>query len=232
MPLNRLYTFTTLMLLTSLIIVASSCKKDIDATTTSKCDYAPYSKGSRLTHTTTSSSLIETDTIVSDTIINGVGYVKALSTRLNSSGDTSIGTSFLRCDANGVYQKLANKSQIGITGVTDFTPIELQGIKLPASVGLAWQSDSFKFSTNQGINVATIYKMQITALGGSKTINGTVYANNLVTVQFKTISKTLTNGIARVDSSVVFNVFDKTYGIIERTQNGVVIRSLKTALIR
>ena len=234
MRLNRLFTFTTLTFLTGLLILASSCKKDISTTptVTSKCDYAPYSKGSKFTYTTSSASQIATDTITGDTTINGVGYAKVLSTGPSSSGTASVATSFIRCDANGTYN-LIDKAQVGAVGVTAFTPTVLQGIKLPASVGLAWKSDTLKYTTSQGVNVAVLYKMQITALGGSKTVNGTAYANNLVTVQIKTVTTISGSGFFSVDSSGVFSgVYDKTFGLIETAQNGTVSKSLKTALIK
>ncbi len=240
MRLNRLFTFTTLTLLTGLLILASSCKKDITtdapAIVTSKCDYAPYSKGSKFTYTN-GSNQVSTDTITGDTTINGVGYVKVLSTGPSSAGSASVATSFARCDANGTYQ-LIDKAQVGVIGVPNFTPTVLQALKLPASVGLAWQTDSLKYSIEQGgvaIKVAIVYKMRVTALGGSKTINGTAYANNLITVQQKLVTKSEYPSLnfTSVDSSNVFShVFDKTYGLIETSQNGTVSKSLKTAVIK
>jgi hypothetical protein len=239
MRLNRLFTLTTLTLLTGLLIMASSCKKDIttEATVTSKCDYAPYSKGSKFTYTAGTSGQIATDTITGDTTIGGVGYVKVLSTGPSSSGNPSVGTSFARCDANGTYQYIS-QAQVGGASVTNFTATVLQGIKLPASVGLAWQTDTLKYTVTANgtaINVGIVYKMQVTALGGSKTLNGTVYANNLVTIQQKLVTKSVYPSLnfTSIDSSNVFShVFDKTYGLIESSQNGTVSKSLKTAVIK
>jgi hypothetical protein len=241
MRLNRLFSFTTLTLLTGLLILASSCKKDIttDAPTTSKCDYAPYSKGSKFTFTTGTAGQIATDTITGDTTVGGVGYVKTLSTGPSTSGNPSVGLGLLRCDANGIYQYLG-QAQVGAAGVTNFTATVLQSLKLPASVGLAWKTDTLKYDVNTNgfvINVGVVYKMQVTALGGSKTVNGTAYANDLVTVQQKLVTKTVyppSFGLDPViDSSNVFKyVFDKTYGLIETTQNGSVSKALKTAVIK
>jgi hypothetical protein len=79
--------------------------------------------------------------------------------------------------------------------------------------------------------------MQVTALGGSKTVNGTAYANNLITIQQKLVTKTTyppsLGSISTIDSSNIYNyVYDKTYGLIETTQNGTVSKALKTAVIK
>jgi hypothetical protein len=149
MRLNRLFSFTTLTLLTGLLILASSCKKDIttDAPTTSKCDYAPYSKGSKFTFTTGTAGQIATDTITGDTTISGVGYVKAVSTGPSSGGSASVGTAFIRCDANGTYGYLG-QAQVGAAGVSGFTPTIIQSLKLPATVGLAWKTDTLKYNVD------------------------------------------------------------------------------------
>jgi hypothetical protein len=232
MRLNRLFQFTICALFIGVSIMVSSCKKDsTDATASSKCDYAPYSKGSKFVYSTTGTQ-VYTDTIIGDSTYNGKVYVKALSTGPSSGGNPSVATSLIRCDANGYYL-LIGAAQVGAVGLTGFTPKELQSIKLPASVGLAWKSDTIKYKTSQGADVAILYKMQITALGGTKTVNGTAYSNNLVTVQIKTFAATTVSGLSFVDSSLVTtNVFDKTFGLIETSQNGTVSKALKSAIIK
>ena len=213
----------------------SACKKDDVAgstSTSSKCDYSPYSVGSKFVYTTNTTQNA-TDTIIGDTTINGVGYVKLLTTGPSASGTSSSSVSFMRCDATGLYT-LLDKAQIGAIGATNFTAKEIQAIKLPASVGQAWKSDTIKYTTTQGVSVSVLYKMLVTAVGGSKVANGTTYSNGLVTVQFKVFSTINYPGIpALVDSSTITsNVFDKTVGYVEISQNGKILKSLKTATIK
>jgi hypothetical protein len=235
MQSNRFLQFMSCALVVSTLSLFSACTKDDVAgstSTTSKCDYAPYSVGSKFTYVvnTTQSA---TDSIIGDTTINGVGYVKLLSTGFSTAGNPSSSLAFVRCDASGVYT-LLDKAQVGAVGVANFTPKEIQSIKLPAVVGQAWKSDTIKYTTSQGITVAIFYKMLTTAVGGSKLANGTTYSNGLVTVQFKIFTATTFAGIpAIVDSSnITSNVFDKAVGYVEISQNGKVVKSLKTASIK
>jgi hypothetical protein len=235
MRLTRFLQFTACVFIASTLSLISACSKDDVAgstTTTSKCDYAPYSVGSKFTFVANGTQTA-TDTITGDTTINGVGYVKLLSSGPSTNGVASTSTNFVRCDASGVYT-LIDKGQIGGVGVGSFTAKEIQSIKLPASVGQAWKSDTIKYTTTQGISVATVYKMTTTAVGGSKVANGTTYSNGLVTVQFKVFTATIIPGIpAIVDSSTITsNVFDKAVGYVEISQNGKVVKSLKTASIK
>jgi hypothetical protein len=231
----RFVQFMSCALIVSTLSLFSACTKDDVAgstTTTSKCDYAPYSVGSKFSFVVNTTQAA-TDSIIGDTTINGVGYVKLLSTGFSTAGNPSTSISFVRCDASGVYT-LIDKAQVGAIGVVNFTSKEIQSIKLPASVGQAWKSDTIKYTTSQGITVANVYKMTTTALGGSKLANGTTYSNSLVTVQFKIVSTTTIAGIpAIVDSSTITsNVFDKAVGYVEISQNGKVVKSLKTASIK
>jgi hypothetical protein len=209
----------------------SACKKDSIAVVASvKCDYSPYAKGSKFVFSTNTQAFA-TDTLTGDTTINGVGYAKILSTGVSANGVPTKTMVFTRCDANGVYT-LLDKASVGGTDITNFTPKEIQSIKLPASVGSTWKSDTIKY-TASGINVAVLYKMTETAVGGSKLANGTTYSNGLITVQFKVYSTYTYLGTTTVDSSLVTNnVFDKTVGIVELVQNGTVIKSLKSSIIK
>jgi hypothetical protein len=233
MQLTRLYQFLSCALIIIIMTFVSACKKDDVATTTSsKCDYSPYSVGSKFVFTVNTTQTA-TDSIIGDTTINGVGYVKLLSTGFSTAGNPSSSLSFVRCDASGVYT-LLDKAQVGAVGVANFTPKEIQSIKLPASVGQAWKSDTIKYTTSQGVTVAIFYKMLTTAIGGSKIANGTTYSNGLVTVQFKVFTATSFAGIPTIidSSTITNNVFDKAVGYVEITQNGKVIKALKTASIK
>jgi hypothetical protein len=232
MQFKQLFQFTLCALSLGFFIVVSACKKDpTPAVTSSKCDYAPYSKGSKFVYSTTGSQ-VYTDTILGDSTLNGVVYSKVLSTGPSASGAPSSGTVLARCDTKGFYQ-LFDKLQVGAVGASNFTPKEVQAIKLPATVGLAWKSDTIKYKTSQNVDISIFYKMQVTAVGGSKTVNGTAYANSLVTVQIKTFTITGISGLTLIDSSlVVNNVFDKQFGLIESSQNGTAFKSLKTSVIK
>jgi hypothetical protein len=233
MRLKQLIQFTTCLFLMGALFLTSSCKKDSVGTTatSSKCDYSPYAVGSKFVFST-SGTQTATDTITGDTAINGVRYVKALSTGPSSGGTASSGTSFIRCDAKGVYY-LLDKAQIGAVGASGFTAKEIQSIKLPAAVGTTWKSDTIKYTTSQGVGVSIVYKMTETAVGGSKTVNGTAYSNGLVTVQIKAYTTTTFSGFSIVDSSTVTNnVLDKTYGVVEISQNGTVSKALKSSIIK
>jgi hypothetical protein len=211
--------------------ILSACKKDSMSVVASvKCDYAPYAKGSKFVYTTNTPALA-TDTITGDTAINGVGYAKVLSTGVSGNGVPTKTIAYTRCDANGVFI-LLDKASVGGTDITNFTGKEIQPLKLPASVGLTWKSDTIKY-TASGINVALLYKMTETAVGGSKLANGTTYSNSLVTVQIKTYSTYTYLGTTTIDSSLVTtNVFDKTVGTVEIAQNGTVSKSLKSSIIK
>jgi hypothetical protein len=234
MQSKHLFQFMACAFVVGTLSLFSACSKEdvAGSTTTSKCDYAPYSVGSKFVYTTNTTQNA-TDTIVGDTTINGVGYAKLLTTGPSVSGSSSASLSFVRCDANGVYT-LLDKAQVGAVGVANFTAKEIQSIKLPASVGQAWKSDTIKYTTSQGITIAVFYKMLTTAVGGSKLANGTTYSNGLVTVQFKAFTITSIAGIpAIVDSSTITsNVFDKAVGYVEISQNGKILKSLKTASVK
>jgi hypothetical protein len=234
MQSKRLFQFMACALVVATLSLFSACTKDdvAGSTTSSKCDYAPYSAGSKFSFVVNTTQTA-TDSIIGDTTINGVGYAKLLSTGFSTAGNPSTSVSFVRCDASGVYT-LLDKAQVGAIGVANFTAKEIQSIKLPAVVGQAWKSDTIKYTTSQGITVAIFYKMLTTAVGGSKVANGTTYSNGLVTVQFKIFAATTIAGIpAIVDSSTITNnVFDKAVGYVEITQNGKVVKSLKTASIK
>jgi hypothetical protein len=233
MQLTRLFQFMACVLIVSTLSLVSACKKeDVATATSSKCDYSPYSVGSKFVFNVNTTQ-IATDTILGDTSINGVGYVKLLSTGFSTAGNPSSSLSFVRCDATGVYT-LIDKGQVGAVGASNFTAKEIQSIKLPATIGQTWKSDTIKYSTSQGVSVAILYKMLTTAVGGSKVANGTTYSNGLVTVQFKVFTAITYPGIPTlVDSSTVTsNVFDKAVGYVEITQNGKVVKSLKSASIK
>jgi hypothetical protein len=215
--------FTQLIkLLACAVIVAGlsilpACKKDdvivvvppVKVEAIVKCDYSPYANGSKFVFTT--SSGLATDTIIGDTTINGIGYAKILSV--------------------GVYT-LLDKSQFGGSDVTNFKAKEMQTIKLPASVGLTWKSDTIKYSAS-GLNVASIYQMTETAVGGTKVANGTTYANDLITVQVKVYSAITYLGVTTIDTAdITSTVFDKTAGTIQVSQNGGVIKALKSSIIK
>jgi hypothetical protein len=235
MQLNRLSQFMACVLVVGTLSLFSACSKDdvpAGTSTISKCDYAPYTVGSKFSFVVNTNQSA-TDSIIGDTTINGLKYSKLLSTGFSTAGNPSTSLSFVRCDASGVYT-LLDKGQVGAVGVTNFTAKEIQSIKLPAAVGQSWKSDTIKYTTSQGITVAIVYKMLTTAVGGSKVANGTTYSNGLVTVQFKIFTATTFAGIpAIVDSSTITNnVFDKSVGYVEISQNGKVIKSLKTASIK
>jgi hypothetical protein len=234
MRFTRLIQLTASAFIIGALIITSACKKDSTSggVLSSKCDYSPYSVGTKLVYTTNTAGQLATDTITGDTSIGGVRYAKVSSKGPSTSGTATTTTAFIRCDANGVYT-LIDQGQLGGIAVTGFTPKEIQSIKLPATVGQTWKSDTIKYSTSQGINVAVLYKMKTTAVGGSKTVNGVAYANGLVTVQFNVFTFSSIAGFTFADSSIVTsNVFDKTNGFIEVTQNGVVSKALKTATIK
>jgi hypothetical protein len=232
MQFKQFIQFTACVFLMGALMLTSACKKDsVSGTATSKCDYSPYAVGSKFVFSTTGTQ-VSTDTITGDTAIGGVHYAKTLSTGLSSAGNPSAATTFVRCDGNGVYY-LLDKAQLGAVGVSNFTAKEIQSIKLPAAVGTTWKSDTIKYTTSQGVNVAVVYKMTETAIGGTKTVNSTAYSNGLVTVQIKVYSISSFSGITFVDSSIVTsNVLDKTYGVIETSQNGVVSKALKSSIIK
>jgi hypothetical protein len=233
MRFNHLFRFAICTLFLGALLLTSACKKDSVSTTTtsSKCDYAPYAAGSKFVYSTTGTQTA-TDTITGDTTINSVRYAKVVSTGPSASGTPSSSLSFARCDDKGIYL-LLDKAQIGAVGATNFTAKEIQAIKLPASIGLSWKSDTIKYTTSQGANVALVYKMQETALAGSKTVNGTVYANDLVTVQIKLFATSTVSGFTIVDSSYVANnIYDKKFGLIEVNQGGTVTKSLKSSIIK
>ncbi len=222
--------FACAAIVAGLSILSACSKDDVAVVTTSKCDYSPYSKGSKFVFTTNTTALA-TDTITGDTTINGVGYAKVMSIGVGSAGSASSSTAFARCDASGYYG-LIDKGQFGGTTITNFSGKEIQSLKLPASVGLTWKSDTIKYTAN-GTNVAVVYKMTETAVGGSKVANGTTYSNGLVTVQIKVFALYSVGGVSIIDSSTVnTNVIDKTVGTVEVSQNGVVQRSLKSAVIK
>ncbi len=231
MQFRNLCQFAASVFMVGVLVLASACKKDTTAAAAStKCDYAPYAAGSKFVFSTTG-TLTATDTITGDTTISGVKYAKVRSTGQGSAGSASTSTAFVRCDANGIYT-LLDKAQLGGTAITNFTAKEIQSIKLPAAVGTTWKSDTIKYTAN-GANVAILYKMTETAVGGTKTVNGTAYSNGLVTVQIRAFTTTSFSGISITDSSIVASsVIDKTYGVIESSSNGVVNKSLKSSIIK
>jgi hypothetical protein len=231
MKLRNVIQFAALVFLVGALVLASACKKDTTSGSAStKCDYAPYAAGSKFVFSTTGTQTA-TDTIIGDTTISGVKYAKIRSTGQSSAGSATTSLGFIRCDANGVYT-LLDKAQVGGTAITNFTAKEIQSIKLPAAVGTTWKSDTIKYTAN-GANVAILYKMTETAVGGTKTVNGVAYSNGLVTVQIKAFTTTSISGFSLTDSSIVTtSVFDKTNGLIEVSSNSVVSKALKSALIK
>jgi hypothetical protein len=217
--------------------ILSACKKDdvivvvppVKVEAIVKCDYSPYANGSKFVFT--SSNGLVTDTIIGDTTINGIGYAKILSVGVTSNGVPYKALAFTRCDANGVYT-LFDKSQFGGSDVINFKAKEMQTIKLPASVGLSWKSDTIKYSAS-GLNIASIYQMTETAVGGTVVANGTTYANDLITVQVKVYSTITYLGVTTIDTAdITSTIFDKTAGVIQVSQNGGVIKALKSAIIK
>jgi hypothetical protein len=235
MKFTQLIKFFACAFVIAALSILTACSKDSDpGVLLSKCDYSPYSIGSKFVYTNgTPQNAI--DTVMGDTSVNGVRYVKVRSTGVSSAGNSAVAFGFIRCDASGIYT-LIDQAQVGGASATNFTPKELQSIKLPASVGLSWKTDTIKYTVNQGgipVNVSILYKMQETAVGGSKVANGTTYSNSLVTVQLKAYVTSSFGGFSIVDSSIVTStVFDKTVGIVEGSQNGTVIKTLKTATIK
>jgi hypothetical protein len=232
MQLRNVCQFAASVFMVGALVLASACKKDTTTTTgtSTKCDYAPYAAGSKFVFSTTGTQTA-TDTILGDTTIGGARYAKVRSTGTSSAGNPSVAFGYIRCDANGVYS-LIDRAQVGGTAVTNFTAKEIQSIKLPAAVGTTWKSDTIKYTANVA-NVAIIYKMTETAVGGTKTINGVAYANGLVTVQIKSVVSTSISGFTLIDSSsVTTNVFDKTYGLIETSTNGTLNKQLKSSIIK
>jgi hypothetical protein len=87
----RFVQFMSCALIVSTLSLFSACTKDDVAgstTTTSKCDYAPYSVGSKFSFVVNTTQAA-TDSIIGDTTINGVGYVKLLSKRFSTAGNPS-----------------------------------------------------------------------------------------------------------------------------------------------
>jgi hypothetical protein len=235
MRFTQLIKFFACAFVIAALSIITACSKDSDpGVLLSKCDYSPYSIGSKFVYTTNTSAL-STDTITGDTSVNGVRYAKVQSTGVGSLGTPSTSTSFVRCDASGIYS-LIDKGQLGGASVSNFTPKEIQSLKFPASVGLSWQTDTIKYTvvqSGQTTNVAILYKLKETAIGGSKAANGTTYSNNLITVQLKAYATYSIAGFSFVDSSIVTSsIYDKTVGLVEGTQNGTVAKLLKTATIK
>ncbi len=231
MKVVQLIKFCACACIIATLSLVTACKKENTGVIASiKCDYSPYALGSKFSFST-ASSFVATDTITGDTTINGIGYAKLVATNIVGNGVLAKRTVFIRCDANGIYT-LFDKGSLGPTDITNFSGKEFPSLKLPASVGTTWNSDTLKY-TASGINFTTFYKMTETALGGSKIENGTTYANNLITLQVRTYTTSILSGVVSVDSSVVTNtVIDKTFGTVEVSQGGAVIKSLKTSFIR
>jgi hypothetical protein len=231
MQLRNVCQFAASVFMVGALVLASACKKDTTTTGTStKCDYAPYAAGSKFVFSTTGTQT-SIDTILGDTTIGGVRYARARNTGTSSAGNPTVSFAYIRCDANGVYT-LIDKAQVGGTAVTNFTAKEIQSIKLPAAVGTTWKSDTIKYTAN-GANIAILYKMTETAVGGTKTVNGVAYANGLVTVQIKAFTTTSVSGFSLTDSSTITStVFDKTFGNIESSFNGTVSKQLKSSIIK
>ena len=232
MQFSSLFKYFACVCIISALILTTACKKDAVVTTTgnsTKCDYSPYSAGSKFVF---QSALLTTDTIVSDTTINSLKYAKGIRTQQASTGSPAITSLLYRCDATGSY-KLADKASFYLPSLTSFGATkEIQLLKLPASVGTTWQSDTIKYSTTRG-DYGLLYKFKTTALGGTKTHNGVVYANDLITVQNQLIIKSKENNVTRIDTfGVVSLVFDKKFGLIETTQNGIVTEYLKSSIVK
>jgi hypothetical protein len=235
MPFPQLVKFFACVCLVSALAMTSACKKDNVVTTgvtsSTKCDYSPYALGSKFVFQSASSTTTTTDTIVGDTTVNAFKYAKGIRTQQASTGAPTVTNLFYRCDANGLYI-LADKTSLNISDLISFGPTKvIQYIKLPATVGLAWQSDTIKTTTTRG-EYGLVHKFQVTALGGSKTANGTVYANDLITVQTRLLTISKTNGVTRTDSITTSVTYDKKFGQIETMQNGTVTNSLKSSIIK
>jgi hypothetical protein len=236
MPFPQLIKFFACVCVISALAVTSACKKDNVVTTgvtsSTKCDYSPYALGSKFVFQSSTSTTTQIDTITGDTTANSLKYAKGIRTQQASTGAPVLTSLFYRCDANGLYQ-LADKTSFNFSGLTSFgTTKEIQFLKLPATVGLAWKSDTIKYVTTRG-DFGLFYKFQVTALGGSKTANAVVYANDLITVQTKIFNITKINNITTTDSSAVVTlVYDKKSGLIETSQNGTVTQYLKSSIIK
>jgi hypothetical protein len=235
MPFPQLIKFFACVCLVSALALTSACKKDNVVTTgvtsSTKCDYSPYALGSKFVFQSSTSTTTQIDTITGDTTANSLKYAKGIRTQQASTGAPVLTSLFYRCDANGLYQ-LADKTSFNFSGLISFGPTkEIQFVKLPATVGLAWKSDTIKVTTNRG-EFNLFYKFQVTAVGGSKTVNAVVYANDLISIQTKLFTITKTNNVTRIDSLSTLATYDKKFGQIETAQNGTVTQYLKSSIIK